>query len=373
MYSHNKIIHHPQALKNLREQTPCPPIHIHFMPMLRCNHHCRFCAYGHRTSDDGPEQFDWKNMSLMSDTFMPEEKMIECVRDWVGLGVKAVEITGGGEPLLYPHIDSFLKLIRETSIEWALVSNGTGLTKKRAQLLRGFTWARISIDAGTEQTYTSTHRCDPRHWKLAWAAVDNLSQHKTHKQARIGVSYIVDQTNWNELYACAEKAKKAGADNIRFALAFTPQHLQRFPPGALDEAATQAQAAQNDFGDHAFQVISLLANRRDALLAPSQDYSFCGMKEVTCVVAGDLNVYTCCSLAFNQKGLIGSIRDCSFKELWDSSAKNAFFAQHNPKLHCKNSCVFDSRNKAILALLSSETAENIDQDTQQTHLHINFL
>lgn len=312
-------------------------------------------------------------MSLMSDTFMPEEKMIECVRDWVDLGVKAVEITGGGEPLLYPHIDNFLRLIRETPLEWALVSNGTGLTKNRAQLLRGFTWARISIDAGTQQTYTSTHRCDPRHWKLTWSAVERLAHNKIHPEARVGVSYIVDHTNWNELYACAEKAKEAGADNIRFALAFTPQQLQRFPAGALTEAAAQAQAAQNDLSNTAFQVINLLADRRDTLLAPSQDYNFCGMKEVTCVVAGDLNVYTCCSLAFNPKGLIGSMKDCSFKDLWNSPTKNAFFAQHNPKSHCRNSCVFDSRNKAILALLASETEENQNPDTQQAHLHINFL
>ncbi len=373
LYSQNKIVHHPEAIQLLRTRMPSPPIHIHFMPMLDCNHSCRFCAYGHRTQDDGPDQHGWKNMALMSSAFMPEEKMNECLRDWVALGVKAVEITGGGEPLMYPYIDSFLGLVRESPLEWALVTNGTGLTERRAKLLEGFTWARVSIDAGTQQTYVSTHRADSRHWKLAWSAVERLLRHRVHSEAKVGVSYVVDYTNWNELYLSAQESKKAGADNIRFTLAFTPQVLQRFPPGALDEAILQVQAAQQELSDQGFQVINLIADRCNTLLSPRQDYGFCGMKELTCVVAGDLNVYTCCSLAFNQKGLIGSIKNISFHQLWTSSTKNTFFLQHNPRVACRNPCLFEQRNRAILELISAKDKGNLTLDVQPPQLHTNFL
>jgi hypothetical protein len=66
-----------------------------------------------------------------------------------------------------------------------------------------------------------------------------------------------------------------------------------------------------------------------------------------------MNVYSCHDKAYNLKeGLLGSIRDISFKDLWCSD-KNRFFAIE-PALVCNHHCVADSSNRQILEYLEAD-------------------
>jgi hypothetical protein len=67
-------------------------------------------------------------------------------------------------------------------------------------------------------------------------------------------------------------------------------------------------------------------------------------------VGGDQRVYSCCSLAFNQNGLIGSIADRSVRDMWTAPETVAWFARHDAREACKVSCLYEQRNKRILAM-----------------------
>ena len=64
-------------------------------------------------------------------------------------------------------------------------------------------------------------------------------------------------------------------------------------------------------------------------------------------IGADYGVYTCCTLAYNNKGFIGDINDQSFREIWESNMKQKLFAQHNPKIHCKFPCMYAEKNRFI--------------------------
>lgn len=374
-YSVQKIVNHPKAMESLKGRLPQSPIQIHFMPALACNHNCSFCSYGHRTEDDGDEQFGWKNMEMMSNEFMPEMKMVECVESWKNLGVKCIEVTGGGEPLIYPHIDRFFSLVSEWGVDVGLVSNGTALTESRANLFNNcnWKWARISIDAGSVSSYCLTRRVPESHWAKAWGAVRLLAERKSNIEQRVGVGYVVDRSNWSDILRGCELAKEFGADNIRISAAFTPQHLDRFPEGAIEEASRQAAEAKERLEDDGFQVNNLFDERIGNLSSPTQDYDFCGTKEVLCVVGGDQKVYTCCTLAFNKKGLIGSIKNQSFKDLWESEEKKRLFACHRADRICNMECLYERRNKRMLELMSMTEDELRAVKLDDSSIHINFI
>ena len=372
-YSTQKLVHHPEALEAMRQGRGQPPTQIHFMPALACNQHCTFCSYGHRLEHDGPEQLKWKNMELMSDAFMPLAKMRECVADWKEMGVKAIELTGGGEPLIYPYVDEFFDLVAQWGVDLALVTNGTALTTDRLSRFRNtnWKWARVSIDAGTQTSYAMTRRVPPIHWLKAWAAVRELARAKTRPDQRVGVGYVVDTHNYNGIYEAAELAVDHGADNMRIALAFTPQNLARFPTGAVEGAIGQAAQAKVDFGKHV-QINDLVAERRDNIELQGQDYKFCAVKEVLCVVGGDQNVYTCCTLAFNSKGLIGSIKDQSFKQMW--WLEQTFFRDHDARKICNMPCLYEKRNKVALELIKLTRFEtDLIAAEDKLAIHKNFI
>lgn len=359
-YATDKLAHHPEALDKMRRKEHQNPIVVHFMPMLACNQRCEFCAYGHRTPSDGSDQYGWKNMALMSDEFLPREKALELVNDWVVMGVKAVELSGGGEPLIWHFVDEWLRAMAGTSIETSLVTNGTALTKDRADLFAAtrWKWARVSIDAGNRDDYVATRRVPGAHWDLAWRAVDRLLGARIgESDQRVGVGFVVDRKNWRGVYELCGRAKSAGVDNVRIGMAFTPAGLSRISDEAHHKVSLQVEQARAYLEDDTFKVNALFGERCGNLLDRRQDYQFCGVKEVLCVVGGDQRVYSCCTLAFNEAGLIGSIRDQSLQRLWWSPETVAWFDRHDAREACKVECLYESRNKRILRMLDDREEE----------------
>lgn len=353
-YAIDKIAHHAAAFDKLARREHQSPTVIHFMPALACNQRCGFCSYGHRKEGDDDGQFGWKNMELMSDEFLPLDKTLELVEDWRAMGIKAIELTGGGEPLIWPHVDEFLRLAAAWGVDMALVTNGTALTEARAELFgaTAWKWARVSIDAGCVEDYVATRRVPARHWDLAWQAVRRLvAMRQPGSEQRVGVGFVVDRSNHRGVLEFCRLAKEAGADNVRIGMAFTPAGLERISADAR-ESVNQQVAAARALECDAFKVNSLFGERCANLAARAQDYDFCGIKEVLCVVGGDQRVYSCCSLAFNSAGLIGSIAGQSFAGLWHSPETLDWFARHSAREICRVECLYEARNKRIIAMLA---------------------
>ena len=71
-----------------------------------------------------------------------------------------------------------------------------------------------------------------------------------------------------------------------------------------------------------------------------------------------MNIYPCQDKAYNlDNGLIGSIKDKSFKEFWNNDKKKFF--KINPSCDCQNHCVANTKNKMILDYLN---VDKIHQD-----------
>src|SRR5574343_183849 len=93
-YSPLKIIHHRKWLETVREGKQPAPIFVQIIPTNRCNQHCNHCAYrlpGYSS-----------NQLFNPRSEMSIEKILETIRDCKEMGVKAIELTGGGEPTLHP-------------------------------------------------------------------------------------------------------------------------------------------------------------------------------------------------------------------------------------------------------------------------------
>ena len=365
-YSTSKILQHPAALERMarREQQPAP-IMVDFMPMLACNQSCAFCSYGHRKEGDPEERQGWKNMELMSDAALPWEKASEALMDLAGMGTRAIELTGGGEPLIWPHVDRFFLWLAHMDgvFQLGLVTNGTALTDERADLFArtNWKWARVSIDAGCVEDYCATRRVSTAHWDRAWEAVERLALRRTSAEQRVGVGFVVDNTNYPGITQAARLARAYGADNIRITLAFSPHRAGLFKPGVLAVAREQAREAVAELDGRAgdwnkFRVHNLIDERACNLASPTQDYDFCGMQQIRCVIGGDMNVYRCCSQAFTSRGLLGSIRDQSFRELWGSPEVRQKLSAHDPRTACPHECLYEQRNKAILGAIDGVSA-----------------
>ena len=177
-----------------------PPVDLHIYPTNLCNNQCRFCIMK-KEQEEYPAE-------------LPKEVFEKLIEDANEMGIKAIHIAGGGEPTLYPY----LPLIRNFKGKKILSTNGRKLTRDVAFL---FDRIRISIDAGTQETYCQTTGNDSIEWqKLLYNVIDIT--HKPHHY-KVGMGFVVDHKNWHDIPTACELATKLEMDFVHIRPAFYPK------------------------------------------------------------------------------------------------------------------------------------------------------
>ena len=331
-YSTDKIIYWPELVERFKNQASHKgfPVFIHLMPQNKCNQNCSFCAYRHCGKD-----FD-------AVSTMPMPRMRELLSEFKHIGVKAIEITGGGEPMLHPNIDEIVEESYAHGMKLALITNGSLMTSIQCyEYPKMLTWMRISVDAGTEETYREIRKSND--WERVWETIHLLAVEKRHMT--LGLGFVVNDQNYAETYQFCKMAARAGVDNVRIAVAFTPKGRSLINKKMYRRVYQDMSRAKKDFRN--LQIADLFEERLDNMENyPSCDY--CGVKDLICVVTGEGNVHTCCTLVGQEQGLIGNILNQSFTTLWNSKVdwRRDFCVQKN----CQCTCLYNARNEVIEGL-----------------------
>lgn len=243
-------------------------------------------------------------------------KALEIVDDCHEIGVKAIQFTGGGEPTLHRGFPQVFEAAVHYGIKVGLVSNGVNVGSELAGLLRHAAWVRISLDAATEETYCKIRRVHRSHWEKATASVTHI---KNAGCPTVGVGFVVTPDNWREIYDAAKLAKELGADNFRISAQFSNEDERMFA-GFHEEAARLAREAEG-LSDGNFTVYNRFGDRLHDLQLGSPEDRLCGYQFFTTYIGADLGVYRCCGYAYNERGLVGSLRGQRFKDFWMSQSR----------------------------------------------------
>ena len=123
----NKIYRHGDVLSAWNNGIP-KPTSLQIALTEKCTLSCAFCSVVNREKTQEIPYADLMNATL---AFMK-------------LGIKTVEITGGGDPLLYPHLNAYLSFLLKCGIKIGIITNGIGNKKIDAKLLEQLSWIRIS-------------------------------------------------------------------------------------------------------------------------------------------------------------------------------------------------------------------------------------
>lgn len=363
-YATDKLRSHPMALHQLRTVGTClAPITVHLMPQNVCNQSCSFCSY--RLPDN-------KNSSSFNESaHIPLPALQSLLADFYYMGVKGIEVTGGGEPLAYPHTRELWQQLSLYDFHTALVSNGTLLHKHDiSSITENLKWARISIDAATPSTYATMRKAPPSHFDRAWQAVSALREHMPDDpDFRLGVGFVLSNENLEEVYDFVARASTSGADNVRLSSTFSDKHLDYFSDhSALTHAANESRRAVEDFDSPEFRVHNLIPVRLWETEHPTQDYRRCPTKDVLCVVEGECKVYTCCTFTGSLHGLYGRFdtHPQGFKGLWAQAAN--WRKDWDCREACQCACLYRERNLAMNSLIDSP-----DLPPYQEHLHDSFI
>lgn len=279
----------------------------------RCNHSCVGCHS--KVLHSLP--FDFLKLTIIR----------RLLREVSEMGVKGIEISGGGEPLMHPQITDIVKCARGNNLKVGIFTNGVLLEKKLInQFVSELLFIRIAFNSANADLYKRIHGKDD-----LGKVLDNIKKLVSEKKSRksqitIGLKMLVSQFNYSEVINAAKTAKLLGADYIQFkalrksSLAI-PDTMAIFVKESIEEA-------KRLFCDEKFKILGSVdktdINRR------------CFLNPLHPVVDASGNVYLC---AFFQHRMdshcIGNLNQASFKKIWHSKRHRSAF-ENNDYRNCKH-------------------------------------
>ncbi len=359
-YGIKKIFRHPKKLQSFLEDNVAPPIYVRIKPTNKCNHHCYYCAY----DLNSPIKID-------RTAELPREKMMEILSDFKDMEVKAVTYSGGGEPLIYPHIVETMRKTLDYGIDLSIITNGQSLDGKKADILTQAKWVRISADSSDAKTFSEIRKV-PENWfhKLT----DNIETFAGIKSLEcvLGINFIVQEKNFDKIYDSIKFFRDLGVDNIKL----TPRHLtkgtEEYHKKFKKTAIEQIKEAKKSFPD--FEIYDTYDIDFSAVGIPERKYGRCYMMQTVPAISALGLVYPCHDKAWMGVDSLGSIKNQSFKELWFSEETKRKFREFNPQEMCKHHCTNDLKNMQINKFLREYSEEGkLEISKRISPIHVNFV
>ena len=335
-YSNLKIFHHTELLNKIKNGERVPPIYIRIKPTNVCNQNCYYCHYKNSYLD-----LD----DYLPKDFIPREKMLEIIDDMADMGVKAVTFSGGGEPLVYPYIEETMQKALDSGIDLSIITNGTLLKDKKAEILAKAKWVRLSVDSSRKEMYAKTRSVPEDMFSELLKNIENFAKIKD-KTCELGINFVVNEKNHEYVYEMAELMKSLGANHVKFTPAISNETEKYHAPFMREVMEDLERAAE--LNDEHFRVIDLYTsdfNRvKSGVKIFDRAYDVCYIKEMVCVIAANSKVYYCHDKAYLNDGCIGDLKNMRFKDLWFSDKTMKLFKNFDVHKVCYQHCVYDDRN-----------------------------
>lgn len=172
-----KFFRHKEQMENFKNQYTGSIISTHISPEGRCNMSCEYCSVKDRVKHER----------------IPLDVIKRYIDEVNNFGCKAVIITGGGEPTLYPHFRELIDSILWSGMEVALITNGTTIPEICHY---PFSWVRISVN------YSDKFR----------ALMDN--NYQFGKETTVGLSFIY--AGENKKFSPADLVAIANRTNAKY-------------------------------------------------------------------------------------------------------------------------------------------------------------
>lgn len=346
VYSNLKALAYPDRMTALLSDVPAPPIHVRIKPTNVCNHSCYFYAYRTDAVSLG------EGMSLRDR--IPRDKMVEIADDLIAMGVEAVTFSGGGEPLIYPHIADAVERLASGGIKVASLTNGSRLKGKVADAFaRHGSWIRVSIDGWDDESYQAYRDVKPGAFE---GVLENLRAFAGRGSACVlGASIIVDERNAAHIAELSAKLKDCGVSHAKIAPCIVSNdgaENNRYHAAFRDIVERQIDAARA-LDDEGFRIVNHYHEMETRFDKP---YESCPFASLLTVIGADCTVYTCQDKAYTEGGRLGSIADRRFRDFWYAPETREALTRLNPAAHCRHHCVADAKNRLLTDLQSLDPA-----------------
>lgn len=277
------------------------PIYWEVTSAANCNHRCTFCSV---------DAIGYPDIQIDADV------LIEQIMEASDMGVKSIMFGGTGEPLLHPEIED----IAGAASSWldvAFTTNGVALN--RLKNLNSCSWVKISLNAGTKESYAAIHKTKERDWHRVWENIKDAAKRKG--DCALGVQCVVLPENYKDMHALAFLAMESGADYLVLKpysnATFSIVHREDIDYRTMH---SDLAAVRDEFAGYGFNVIY----KENAMRQESEGhhYKVCHATPHAWVYSmADGRVFTCSAHLMDDRFCIGNLNNQTFQEIWEGEGR----------------------------------------------------
>ena len=327
-----KIQWHPRRVAEVMEADTWEkakkvvPIYWEITTSAACNHRCTFCsvdAIGYP--------------AILMDTVILVDRMKEAK----SLGVKSVMFGGTGEPLLHKSINHIVRAAHEFGLDAAFTTNGVLLDKLTS--INYCKWVKVSLNAGTKESYAAIHKTDEKDWDKVWKNIKYAVLRKGN--CALGVQCVVLPENYLEMDNLARLSRDAGADYLV---------LKPYSQGTFslvkrninyERMQTYLKTLPLSYNSDSFEVIY----RANAIQQESEahHYDKCrATPNLWTYSMADGRMFSCSAHLLDDRFCIGNLNRQSFQEIWEGEGrrKNWELMQSFDIKQCRLNCRMNGAN-----------------------------
>ncbi len=316
-----KLFAHLDKLKRWEEGNSVYPVMIEWFLTNYCNHKCNFCSFANSHTEG----------------VMDTDVVLKTLSEIASLGVRAINWTGGGEPLLHSHYSLITKHAKFCGLEQGLFTNGSLLTPELIDnISKTHTWVRISVDAGTPETYKKIKGVGDfnKVMKNIILMVDG------QRDCEVGAGFVITKDNYKEIEIFAEDMNYCGVDYIQFKPQIHPYYDNKQEETDFWKKEVTPRLEKASKNPRVMVNLYKLQDLEDGL--PRQYDTCYGWEFCPCIADGKL--YRCNYLAYMTRYCLGDLREYSFAEIWKH--QEPMIPCDKCQLLCKN----DAINKVLYAI-----------------------
>lgn len=254
-----------------------------------CNYKCHHCYNFDRTKE---------MPSDLKENLLKPEEILNIIDQVAATGALYLNFTGG-EALLHPHLDDFIKRARTHHLEARLKTNGSLLTKSRCEKLEqaGLAGMDISLYGFSEFSYQKLTGKEGMFEKTIEGIKNAVAQ-----GFNVNVSIILHRYNIDEL-----KSMVTFCQDNKIAFQFSTEITERYDEssGSKDYEITREQFTEQLAGE--FAEVFMTLNPEKSLQ--------CSCAKTVCGISSSGIVYPCIGAPIPS----GNLRENSFEDIWKNS------------------------------------------------------
>lgn len=351
-YNPLKILRYKETLEKLLESEDIPYPKTMEVDLVDrgCNNKCIFCCFGN-------------NFGLRP-IFIDKDKLISALKIARLNGTKAVELVGGSEPTMHPHLKEIIEEIHQMGMELGLITNGLLLDRIR-EVAQYFTYVRVSLDAGSKDTHKKLHGID-----CFKKVIDNIKllSMGSQKPVTIGLGYlcVAENSNQKEIELFVKKAISLEVNYVVFRPAIVNNcQDHRY----LSRVRKIIKKMKKKYGEKV-KIYASAKNRWEMTRHNRKNkQGKCFTCALTGVIMADGTIPYCNLGRRNPKMFMGNINTKKYDQIWNSKKHKALFDSFDVSL-CPVPCKANDYRKVLLKYKDKmTTSEIIVKDSA----HPNFI